>query len=658
MSKKNRSTTSTKSLPESKSKLAGETIGQRIEDDHSTERNAERIWRKAIILIPVALALLSSMNTLWHDFASDDLQQVLANAFIRDLKNLPLAFTTSVWSFATSEIGATSQPYYRPLFSVLFTLNYALFGTASAFGWHLVNVLVHALVTLLVFIVCREFTGSRKLSLITASLFAVHPAHAESVAWISGVTDPLMALFLLPAFYFYLLYQKNRKPYLMALMLLFFLLALWSKETAIALPVVIAYCELFHFNGSLPLKQKAARLSLLAAMFILPVAIYIFARFQAFGAFVAGDDLRYPLSAAILTIPLALAKYLWLLAVPVGYSYQHLTPFVSSVTSWQFFAPLLIIGVVVVAVIFSKTPLLKFSGVWFLAFLAPALAGIVSFDPAYIVQERYLYLPSMGFCLAVALGLEWVAARHRFAQSERLATGLFVVLVVVWGAAYIQANSYWYDTIRVFQRAVEADPNSAHAHAALSSTYSSAGRPREAELESKKALELDSQCVYAYANLSFFSKQAGKLDDAINYLEKVKSTVALTPTTRPHLSTAYLNLGLLYAQRKDFDLAEKALQESNALWSRTIGYYYLGQYYFERERYEEALPLYQEVQRRVSDNYPPIYLVIGSSYEHLGQVDQAVTAYNKYLEIAPAEVPDRDEVELRIRRIQTPAKTK
>jgi tetratricopeptide (TPR) repeat protein len=658
MSKKNQSSTATKSLSEAKSKRAGEPIAQTIEDSDSAERNTAKIWRRAIILIPVALALLASMNTLWHDFASDDLQQVLANVFIRDLKNLPLAFTTSVWSFASSEIGAASQPYYRPLFSVLFTLNYALFGTTSAFGWHLVNVLVHAVVTLLVFIVCREFTDSRKLAFITASLFAVHPVHAESVAWVSGVTDPLMALFVLPSFYFYLLYQKSRKPYWIALMLLSFLLALWSKETAMALPLVIAYCELFHFNQSLPLKQKVARLSILAAMFILPVAIYLFTRYLAFGAFVAGDDLRYPLSATMLTIPIALAKYLWLLIVPIGYSYQHYTPFVTSVTSWQFIAPLLITGVVVGALIFGKAPLLQFSSVWFLAFLAPALAGIISFDPAYIVQERYLYLPSMGFCLAVAFGLEWLAARPWSARFERLASGLFVLLVVIWGAAYIQANSYWYDTIRVFQRTVEADPNSAQAHATLSTTYSAAGRPREAELESKKALELDPQCVSAYLNLSFFSKQSGKLDEAINYLEQVKSKVAPTPTTRSQLSTAYLNLGLLYAQRKDFDLAEKSLQESNALWARTIGYYYLGQYYFERARYEEALSFYREVQRRLSDKYPPIYLVIGSSYERLGQVDQAVTAYNKYLEIAPAEAPDRDEVQQRIGRIQTPVKTK
>jgi protein O-mannosyl-transferase len=645
-------------LHEAKAHSANEAMPQTAEEQELSGLQRQRDWRKALILLPVALAFLFSMNSLWHDYASDDTQQILANVFIRDLKNLPLAFTTSVWSFASSDIGATSQPYYRPLFSALFTINYALFGTSSPFGWHLVNVLIHALVTLLVYIVCREFTQSGKLALVTASLFAVHPAHAESVAWISGVTDPLMSLFLLPAFYFYMRYRKTDKAYFIALMLLFFLLALFSKETAVALPLVIAYCELFHFNESVPFKQRSLRLAIFAALFVIPVLVYLFVRYQAFGAFVASDDLRYPLSATLQTIPIAAAKYLWLLCVPVGYSYQHYTPFVTSVASLRFLAPLLLLLILIGAVVFSKSRLLKFSGVWYMAFLAPALAGLISFDPPYIVQERYLYLPLMGFCLAVASGIEWLASRQHFAEPRRLATAMVALLVVVWGVAYVKANSYWYDTVRVFQRVVEADPDSANAHAGLSITYATAGRPRDAEAESKKALELDPQCIYAYSNLSFFSRQAGKLDEAIGYLEQAKNNVPLTPITRTQLATVSLNLGLLYAQRKDYDLAEKTLQESIALWSRTIGYYYLGQYYFGRERFEEAIALYLDVARRLPRNYAPIYLSIGATYERLGQVNQAVTYYNIYLATAHESVPDRDMVTTRVKQLQPQTITK
>ncbi|HWP43097.1 MAG TPA: hypothetical protein VNO14_07685, partial [Blastocatellia bacterium] len=106
-------------------------------------------------IIPFMLAVLSSLNSLWNGFASDDSHQVVANAFIKNVSNLPYAFTTSVWSFAADDIVFSVDPYYRPLFNILFTINYALFGT-TAWGWHLTNVLIHAAVTLLVYAVIIE----------------------------------------------------------------------------------------------------------------------------------------------------------------------------------------------------------------------------------------------------------------------------------------------------------------------------------------------------------------------------------------------------------------------------------------------------------------------------------------------------------------------
>jgi tetratricopeptide (TPR) repeat protein len=658
MSKPTSTHIASKSSEPLKTEAHGEETQQAGNHNPEEPRDAKTLFRKVVAALPAALAFLFSLNTLWNEFVADDAQQVLNNFFIKDWKNLPLAFTTSVWSFATTDIGASAQPYYRPFFSALFTLNYVLFGTASPFGWHLVNILIHTAVTWLVYVVCKELTQNRRLALLTAILFAVHPAHTESVAWISGVTDPLMALFLLPSFYFYLVYRRSGKPYHLALTLLLFLCALWSKETAFALPVILAYCEIFYFKDSAPLRQRLNRLAILAALFVAPVVIYIATRYQAFNAFLGSDDLRYPLSAALKTMPLAAAKYLWLVSVPLGLSYQHDTPFVTSIASWQFLAPLALLAVFVGALIWSKSRLLKFAGVWFFALLMPALAGIVSFDPAYLVQERYLYLPVMGFCLAVALGIEWVASRQRVAQPERLALAVSVAFVLLYGTVYAWHNRQWHDTVTMFRRVVAAAPDSAYAHAALSGVYAASGRPREAEQESKKALELDPQCLPAYSNLSFFSTQAGKLDEAIAYLEQAKSAVPLTPVTRTQLSTVHLNLGLLYSQRKDFERAEQMLQESNALWSRTSGYYYTGQYYYAQKRYEEALPYYETVLHRLPKNYAPIRLSIGALYEQLGQTDKAIASYNKYLELAPGNAPDRDQVFRRIKQLQPQPPTK
>src|SRR5262249_20572537 len=159
------------------------------------------------------------------------------STFIRKLSNIPLAFLTSVWAFASNEVIFTVDSYYRPLFSAFFTINYALFGT-QAWGWHLANVLVHAGVTVLAYFAVKEITDRAPLAILTAALFAVHPVHAESVAWTSGITDPLMALFLLPAFIFYVKARRTGRVGFMLLASVLYLLSLLSKETALALPVV------------------------------------------------------------------------------------------------------------------------------------------------------------------------------------------------------------------------------------------------------------------------------------------------------------------------------------------------------------------------------------------------------------------------------------
>ena len=631
--------------------------GQTAPAEELAPARAPGAWRRVYVVIPAVLALITSINTLWNDFATDDAQQVLNNVFIKSMGNLPLAFTSSVWSFVNLDISMVAQPYYRPMFSVLFMINYALFGT-SAMGWHLANVLIHVAVTLLVFVVCKDITGRKLPAVIAASLFAVHPTHAESVAWISGVTDPLMALFLLPAFCFYLRYKKSGRPILMALAFVLYLFALWSKETALALPLVIGYCELFHFTESAPLRKRIDRLLILAVLFALPTALYFLTRYNAMGAFLGQDDLRYPLGPALASIPQVTVKYLALLAVPVGYSYQHYIPFAASFTSFGFIAPLTLLIALAIAVALIPSRALRLSAVWFISLLAPVLATLRHFDPQYQAQERYLYLPSMGFCLAVALGIERLAAGKFFRLSERAAaTAVTAILVIAFGAAYVVHNRVWSDTLSVFRNAVAVEPGSAEAHSALGGTYHSSGRPREAETLVRKALELDPKCGNAYMNLSYFSTQQGNLDKAIEYLEQAKSAITPNPITRCNLATIYLNLGLLYAQRKDFQRAEENTRESIELWPRAVGWYYAGLMYFQFERYDQTLEMYREVIRHVPPNYAPIHLSIGAVYERLNRMDEALAEYNKYLDLAPPDAADRPLVEQKIMQ-STPQPTK
>lgn len=600
-------------------------------------------WRNAYALVPIALAIVTSINTLWNHFASDDLEQVLNNAFIKRFSNLPAAFTTSVWSFAASDIVFTVDSYFRPLFSCLFTINYAWFGTVP-WGWHLMNVLIHATATLLVFVVSREVTSRPWVATVAASLFAVHPVHSESVAWVSGVTDPLMALFLLPAFYFYLRYRKEGRRVLLGMAVGLYFLALLSKETALALPLVVAYCELVHFKAQESSTQRAARLSILAGSFALPTVIYFLMRYQAISRLVFGGQARYPLVPGLLTVPLATAKYIGLMFIPFGYSYQHYTAFVEKIDSVSFLAPLAGLIAIAIAILLLRSRLVTFAAVWFITMLAPALASLRQFEPAYLIQERYLYVSSVGVCLALALGVEWLSTRQWLGPRRVVvAASLTVFLVIAWSAVYVRQNRVWYDSVTVYQNSKAVAPSSPVARVYLSRTYFDAGRPREAEAEVRGALDLDSSCAPAYLNLSYFAKTSGKLDKACEYLENGISAVSLSAMTRHDLATMHLNLGLLYGQRKMFEQCEQNLLRSIEISPRPAAWYYTGQFYFDQGRFDEALEMYQKTLEQVPGWFAPIHLKLGFTYEALRDLSRAESQFNQYLLLAP-DAPDREDV--------------
>jgi hypothetical protein len=149
---------------------------------------------RALFLI-VAATVLAYANSLGGAFVFDDTKQIAGNPALRSWSNIARAFTSDVWSFQRGTLTKDiPPPYYRPLFTAYLTLNYKLFGLWEP-GWHLANLLVHCGATVVIFFLIKRLSGDQLIAILTALLFGLHPAHVESVSWISGIPDPLAALF-------------------------------------------------------------------------------------------------------------------------------------------------------------------------------------------------------------------------------------------------------------------------------------------------------------------------------------------------------------------------------------------------------------------------------------------------------------------------------
>jgi hypothetical protein len=185
--------------------------------------------KRSHAILAVALAAVAVYaNSLWNGFAYDDTTQILQNSFIRDFKNLPTALVTEAWFWRaqqdedpTVDEDKPTTAYYRPMVIIYLMVGWHLFGD-STFGWHLASILMHLLATYLIFLMLEKVTKDLRLTVVATLLFAVHPLRSESVAWISGMTDLFLALFLVPAFYLYMKFRETgRKKYLMWGLLLF-----------------------------------------------------------------------------------------------------------------------------------------------------------------------------------------------------------------------------------------------------------------------------------------------------------------------------------------------------------------------------------------------------------------------------------------------------
>src|SRR5262245_48961344 len=202
-------------------------------------RSKPAVLRSAILLVILCFAVYG--NVLNGAFVWDDQMQVVRNANIRTLDNIPRAFVSSLWSFvhAPGEVdrGQGIDHYYRPIQTVIYILTYQV-GGLSPRAYHLTNVALHATATVALFLLCIQLGLSSLVSFLAATLFAVHPVHTEAVSWIAGVGDVACAVFYFSGLYTFLRYRDSRKVTLLYVSSACFFAALLSKEMAVTFPVV------------------------------------------------------------------------------------------------------------------------------------------------------------------------------------------------------------------------------------------------------------------------------------------------------------------------------------------------------------------------------------------------------------------------------------
>lgn len=575
-----------------------------------------------VIFLLVAAALLVYANALGGQFIFDDTKQIVNNPQLHSWANLWRAFLTDVWSF--QEVAATADappPYYRPLFTVYLTVGYKLFGLWEP-GWHLLSLLTHATATVLFFRLARLLTEDLKTAAVAGLLFAVHPAHVESIAWATGIPDPLAALFYLPALTFYVRFRREGGRSLLALSLAFFALSLLCKETTVVLPGLVAVWELL-FSGQASWMARARVAATRSAPFFAVAAGYVAVRLAVIGSVswqhpVMAD---VPVSSTLASAPEALALYLQHLVAPFNLSLVYDVPLARGLSDPRFVVPVLILSGLGLALWLVRRRLRGehlFALVLLLAPLAPVLnLRVFHFD--YVVQDRYLYLPSVGFCLLAALAWAGLARARRQAALAAAA-----VLLVAFSASTILQNRVWAGSLSLWARAVEHAPRLWTTHYNLGLALLELKDYEAARAEFVAAAELEPRSAAVQNSLGL---AADALGDERAAVESLRRALALEPS----LYEARNNLGAIHFRRGEYAAAREqfALAHQTAPHSPQVKFN-LGRVLAATGDHAAAVPLLEAVVARDPSDAEGRYH-LGLSYAATGRRSAAVAQLERAL---------------------------
>ena len=505
---------------------------------------------KRIPALPILIILLVSFgiyfNALFNGFVYDDKLQVLDNRWIKDLNHIPDMFSKSVWSFQGETIISN---YYRPLMHLFFMLNYYIFGLRP-WGFHLLNILFHTGVSILVFVIAsrllRAPSNSSQLGeqgfvgsllsppFVGALVFATHPIHTEAVAWVSGVPELSYTFFFLLSLYLYMRFEEGMKG-MYPLSLLSFSIATFCKEPALTLPILlVAYDYIFGKKeaGYLPFVKRYIP-------YLLVAGAYLVLRYRALGGF-SPQRPHIVLSGYgyIINVFPLFTQYLEELLLPLNLNAFHVLHPISSI-----FETIGLVSSAVAAAFVGVTFLTykKKSKVCFglLVIALPLLPSL--YIPALgenVFAERYLYLPSFGFVLLIALALSRAKA-----VKPGLASGLVIislVVAVVYSAGTVSRNAVWRDDVTLFTDTVRKSPDAARVYIDLGNSLDNLNHFEDAVLAYRKAIELNPQLQSAHYNLGIAYFRKHRFEEAKKEFQIAVLLDPLDTEARDYLKTVSL----------------------------------------------------------------------------------------------------------------------
>jgi protein O-mannosyl-transferase len=571
-----------------------------------------------------ALVLLALAPALAAGFVWDDGPLILDNPAVKNPRLLPQLLTSSFWQ--TGDRDDRFRSFFRPLVSMSYAADYAVWGP-KALGFHLTNLLLHFGCVLLVYRIATREKIPPAAAFCAAALFAVHPVHVESVAWICGRTDVIATLLVLAAFLVHRRAEEGQALRWLAAGLLF-LPALFAKEVAATLPAIVALDRWLRTEGE---PRRIGRALSAALPFAFALAVYVGVRSIVLRG---GAELLHlgPVEWAA-TAAFVAARYLTLLVLPVSldahYPYAALD---------GFHDPLAIVGLLMVAIVAAAAVVLfrrSRADAFWLLWIPITLAPVMLFGRFgdVLMADRFLYLPSVGLAILFGRGCALVASFSPVRRAVPIAACALAICALAWTSA--DRTQVWNDDITLFSDMARTSPSSALVHANLGMALYRHDQPAAAIEELRLALHLVPSFAMAHNDLGAALERMGDNTGAEDHYR-----AALRQA--PGLVSAEANLAHLLVEsgrgeegvRRLRRLVDKRPNSPDVLFAA-------GDAAKEIGAYEEALGYVERLLRVEPRNARAFYLR-GQIQLDQGRQAEAVASMRRFLELYSKPGPHVD----------------
>ncbi|MBN3040258.1 MAG: tetratricopeptide repeat protein, partial [Candidatus Omnitrophica bacterium] len=538
----------------------------------------------------------------------DDHLLIKDNIYIKSFIHLDKIFTQDLGQ----GVGVKFN-FYRPLQLLSYCLEYRLWGL-NVTGYHLVNVSLHTGIALLLYLLVYLLSRKKLVSFLSSILFLIHPLATETVCYLSNRADLLATSFMLVSLNLYILWIKGKHIGRGILSLLFFLLALFSKETALIFPLLLVFYNWVFLEKNA--FKKTVPFFTLLSLFILFRIFFVSSSLSVF----KNIDSFYQRLPGFFS---ALLSYLRLLFLPINLHMEY----GKKLFYWRDFT--VVTGILLFIALFyyalllpKKKPLVAFSLGFFLIGLIP-ISNI--FPLPFYMSEHYIYFSSLGFFMVLGYfltqGLSY--KKYKYLVGTAIAFLSFIFLIMT-----ISQAKYWKEPISFYQRILKFEPNSARIHHNLGDAYQEKGLYDNSIEHYLDSIELDPGNASTYTNLGTVYGFLGKDDLAISFYKKAIDV-------DPGYALAYNNLGVIYQRKMDFpkavDLYKKSL-ELNDHYIKT--YINLSIIYIITGDFSKSLAASNKALA-LNPYSVEAYVNRGVALFNQGKYNKALDSYSKAVEINP-----------------------